>query len=419
MSKENRETASSTEKPGKKRPPPEKLVSKSIKKRIQDGGFPANDIRNPEDLKTQEKCQTKDIQEEDNSKDEPASSHNGKSTENQMALLINSINTLAQQQASGQSKLNATLKSMGDTIVSLKDQIEGPHIVNDEEENSEFSDGGLENNLNQLLAEAENNEGGNTNPNNSSGEKSQTEECDKLLQEIAGDFTEDTDIGPDINGKLASIINDAVSKKLGGEKIKELLGKYPRPKNCTTQVPKVNPEIWTKLPPPSKSRDIRMQKSQKHLEKSISSLSILADDILSVKTNKTPEKLDLNDTLRKLLDAITLVGLAQQELSLKRRELMKLDMNPEYRQLCSAQVPVTKLLFGDDLPKSIKDLNETNKVAGKLGFQNSRGKDAYANKGRNFLGQRRAQGNYQNKRPYQKQSQYPKWKQQNWKERKQ
>ena len=97
---------------------------------------------------------------------------------------------------------------------------------------------------------------------------------------------------------------------------------------------------------------------------------------------------------------------------------MKQDMNPEYRQLCSAQVPVTKLLFGDYLPKSIKDLNETNKVAGKLGYQSFKDKNAYASKGRNFLGQKN-QGYSQNRGAFQRKNQYPKWKQQKWKDRKQ
>ena len=67
-------------------------------------------------------------------------------------------------------------------------------------------------------------------------------------------------MSPDTNSKQADIINDSVSKKLTGEKVKALLGKYPRPNNCNSQVPKIYPEIWAKLLWPSKLRDIRMQK---------------------------------------------------------------------------------------------------------------------------------------------------------------
>ncbi|CAH3168573.1 unnamed protein product, partial [Porites lobata] len=54
------------------------------------------------------------------------------------------------------------------------------------------------------------------------------------------------------------------------------------------------------------------------------------------------------------------------EFNLKQGELIKRDLNGDpndkFKQLCSSQNPVTKGLFGDDLPKSVKEINETNKV---------------------------------------------------------
>ena len=88
-----------------------------------------------------------------------------------------------------------------------------------------------------------------------------TEQEDEPLSEIAGGFTVDSNASPHIHGKLACIINDSTSKKLVGDKVKELLEKYSRPNTCNTQVPKINPGIWAKLPGPSKSRDIEMQKT--------------------------------------------------------------------------------------------------------------------------------------------------------------
>ena len=50
-------------------------------------------------------------------------------------------------------------------------------------------------------------------------------------------------MSPEISSKVADIINDSVSNKLMREKVKELLEKYLIPKNCNSQVPKINPEI--------------------------------------------------------------------------------------------------------------------------------------------------------------------------------
>ena len=49
-----------------------------------------------------------------------------------------------------------------------------------------------------------------------------TEQEDDLLAEIAAGFTQDTNVNPDMNLKLADI---SVSKKFTGEKVKELLEK--------------------------------------------------------------------------------------------------------------------------------------------------------------------------------------------------
>lgn len=39
----------------------------------------------------------------------------------------------------------------------------------------------------------------------------------------------------------------------------------------------------------------------------------------------------------------------------KRCELIKLDLNDQFKQLCGSHTPVTKLLIGDDLPKLVKE----------------------------------------------------------------
>lgn len=256
-----------------------------------------------------------------------------------MAKLSGTMQAFVQQQSSGQSKLNATLKPMGESLAFLNEAMSvvdssDPFDNTDEMSESEISTkvDDLSDNIDQLLAENPRNESKSQTDDAVAGKEKphkNTEQEDELLVEIAGGFTQDTDVSSDINSKIADIVNDSVSKKLAGEKVKGLLEKYPRPKNCNSQVPKINPEIWAKLSGPSKSRDIRMQKAQKYLEKAVMSLACLADNVLSAKLNNTPGKIDHTGALRKLLDAVTLTGLAQQDLYLKRRELVKPDMNPE------------------------------------------------------------------------------------------
>ena len=79
------------------------------------------------------------------------------------------------------------------------------------------------------------------------------------------------------------------------------------------------------------------------------------------------------------------------ELNLCRRELIRPDLNDQYRQLCNSQTPISKLLFGDDLLKVVKDITESNKVSQKLSFWKD---GSYSKHGWNAL---KRQGSYSNR----------------------
>ena len=65
-----------------------------------------------------------------------------------------------------------------------------------------------------------------------------------------------------------------------------------------------------------------------------------------------------------------LLGKLIYDLLAYRRELIIPELNSSYRQLTFVQGDYPKLLFGDDLPKAIKDISETNKVRQALKKQN-------------------------------------------------
>ena len=63
-----------------------------------------------------------------------------------------------------------------------------------------------------------------------------------------------------------------------------------------------------------------------------------------------------SDILSVIGDAITFVGHASSTASLTRREFLKPDIATAYQSVCSKSNPVTTYLFGDELPKNIKDI---------------------------------------------------------------
>ena len=62
------------------------------------------------------------------------------------------------------------------------------------------------------------------------------------------------------------------------------------------------------------------------------------------------------------MDALALSGHMQYELSMKRRDAIRPSLNKDYTGLCSQNVPVTSLLFGDDLQQQLNTIKVSNKI---------------------------------------------------------
>ena len=73
-----------------------------------------------------------------------------------------------------------------------------------------------------------------------------------------------------------------------------------------------------------------------------------------------------NDLLQQSTDVLALFANANSELNQRRRELIKPDLHDEYKHLCSSSLAITDQLFGNDLPKQVKELTEVNCVSKKV-----------------------------------------------------
>jgi len=201
---------------------------------------------------------------------------------------------------------------------------------------------------------------------------SKTDE-DEVLGELSKLYESEGTVSEPINAKLASLVDKIVKTSLSEEKTKEKHEKYNRPQNCENLInTRVNPEIWSKIRSNTRSRDLRMQKLETSLNKSMIPIIKIVDKMLELKSNSKPaSETDVSAFLQLSLDSLALLGHSINEVNLKRRELIKPELNDQFKQLCSSQTPVTKLLFGDDLPKSVKEISETNKVGVKVSSKQS------------------------------------------------
>lgn len=173
-------------------------------------------------------------------------------------------------------------------------------------------------------------------------------------------FTEH--VGPAIDGDLASLVDKIMREKANEDKITDLKKQHETPENCSTlSETKVNQGVCNNLDESARSTDLKFQKVQKSLVKG---MIIIATEVNKLMGKSGPQNAE--DTVGSLVDGVLLLANANQELNYRRRELMRPQLNVNYRHLCSPSNPVTSLLFGDDLPKAVKDISDTNRLSSKL-----------------------------------------------------
>ena len=131
-------------------------------------------------------------------------------------------------------------------------------------------------------------------------------------------------MGPPVNEKLAAIVNKMARSKLSDDQLKEKLTQYSRPKNCEKLVgTEVNPEIWVKISPATRSLDVKLQKSQTSLLKATTVLVEVTDKFLE---SKDQSKKLLNEATKSLFDAIALITHGNCDLNHRRRDHIKPDL---------------------------------------------------------------------------------------------
>ena len=178
-------------------------------------------------------------------------------------------------------------------------------------------------------------------------------------------FDENESKGPEVSEALAKRVNEAFTVKPLEGKMKLLMDKYKTPSNCELMcVPRVNTTLWNELPRKAHQIDLGLQEAQKAIVKTGQIVVQITDDMLKAKKNK--EHLKPSKYIGLLSDAINFLGHAGFQTSLKRRELLKPELSKNFQSLCSATVPITSLLFGDDLSKFVDDITKANKVATKI-----------------------------------------------------
>ena len=68
------------------------------------------------------------------------------------------------------------------------------------------------------------------------------------------------------------------------------------------------------------------------------------------------------DVLNQVMDAIAILGNASWRLNMKRRKIIKPELNPPYTRLHKEEIKPSQKLFGDDVSKHLKELTDAKRA---------------------------------------------------------
>ena len=161
---------------------------------------------------------------------------------------------------------------------------------------------------------------------------------------------------------MAMFVNSAFREGISDEKQTELVKDIHCPSNCNALVKTtVNQPIWRFLKPQTQTDDVKMQGIQNNvLKAAINFTKIL---------NECGETMGQN-MVELGTNALALLGQSNKQINNKRKEFHKSDksdLDIKYHYLSSSILPYTDKLYGDDVNKNIKDIQDMKSLSKNIG----------------------------------------------------
>ena len=159
-----------------------------------------------------------------------------------------------------------------------------------------------------------------------------------MLTLLAADLEQERSVGPTVKEKLAEISKSRFRQKMPGSKLKRKIDKYPVPENCRDVSPPIlNSELTDMgyVDRTTKKSDARLVNVQTMLSAATSCLLVETNSLHEYATDLAGQISDgtahaasaseraLTRANQSSGDAIAILGMAQQEISLRRKCLIQ------------------------------------------------------------------------------------------------
>ncbi|KAK6164993.1 hypothetical protein SNE40_023741 [Patella caerulea] len=160
-----------------------------------------------------------------------------------------------------------------------------------------------------------------------------------------------------------------------------------------------NQLIWDLLSPQTRTSDSLVQQHQSTVIKAANKLIHLLDKVekfgsVSGEESIQIQKSQIIEIVDICMDSLGLMAQFNKMTNLKRKENHRFDLSHEFHHLSSPSVPFTDQLYGDDVPKSIKEIQDVNRVGKRIGRAINRGRGFSAFSGVSRGGTFRGRGSF-------------------------
>ena len=191
--------------------------------------------------------------------------------------------------------------------------------------------------------------------------------------------------GPPVTDSLANIFTDMLKVRMPREEEKEMFAKYKQPANVPMlQNPRVNDEIYKKLGKTSVCIDHSLRTTGDKIVQAMLVNAQLTDRLGRLKQGVLGEtRKEVKALLDISMEAMKASTIALQENNQRRRENIRRDINPAFKELCNPPAEESTLLLGEDFQEKVKDLTQNKGLGLQLGLERKRDSRSH------FLGQAR------------------------------
>lgn len=202
-------------------------------------------------------------------------------------------------------------------------------------------------------------------PAGSSDDDSVGEPCDPVGPLLHGTkvFRPTDELAAEVDGKVADMVNFMFDKGIREEDYRALCEDdcVLRPANCNAlSAVACNPQVLEALRPEARRVDFRLREVSKDI---LRAASIITKSLVNLdKVAREEHNPVVAQEVNLINGAMALLGHANVRNNINRRFVMKRELNQKFSHLCTDKVPMSRFLFGDDISKSVRQIEESAKL---------------------------------------------------------